>query len=268
MKLAEGPRVYNVEDKKLGLGFEGLLKDVPSTMEYTGYVLSVTFAGQGFPLPILTVNPKEPKDKHISIAYFNPLRKDMALAAASDMTDLTLSLGIEAGRPVLFFGPPTSKSKLLTQYLNDGFKEKTSRNERKSTWRMFSGGVREDWSKHDLVLTDSETGVFRAIQDPEAEVFGVFYRPVTGKDKFLYLDTFEIDLVKNFVFQQEGQIIIAEDVVTTMATVKAMKRVLTDFVGVKAENIYTITAAFEGNKPCSDPTVRHVIQLPEWEGVF
>lgn len=279
MYTAEGTRIYTVQDQQPGERVEELLKDVPENYQYTGFDLNVRFNQRTFPLPIVTINPGEQPKKHISIAWFYPLRQDMAEAAAQDMTVLALSLieKDDQSKPVWLYGPPTEKSRFLNELTEANLKARIGR---QVDLLMFPGGLFEPAGDKRQVLLplipdqpptavfpDRQTGIFRTLGHREQKIIGVCYQPVTGKNKFLYLDEFQIRRLREFT-QSGGRIILVEDVVSTGATIKAMRRMLTDFCGVNTRDLYTVAAAYEGNQSCSDPTVKYVIQLPEWIGQF
>lgn len=279
MYTVEGRRIYTVQDQQPGKKVDELLRDVPENYQYTGFNLNVRFNQKTFPLPIVTINPEEQPKKQISIAWFYPLRQDMAEAAAQDMTTLAMSLmeKDDQGKPVWLVGPPTKKSRLINELTEANLKARTGR---QVDLFMFPGGLFEPAGDKRQVLLplipdqpptavfpDRQTGIFRTLGHREQEIIGVCYQPVTGKNKFLYLDEFQIRRLGQFT-QSGGRIMLVEDVVSTGATIKAMRQVLTNFCGVNARDLFTVAAAFEGNSPCPDPTVKYVIQLPEWIGQF
>lgn len=276
MYTVEGKRIYTAQDQQPGKRIEELLKDVPENYEYTGFDLNVRFNEKIFPLPIVTINPGERLKKHISIAWFYPLRQDMAEAAAKDMTTLTLSLmeKDDQSKPVWLYGPPTEKSRFLNELTGVNLKARTGR---QVDLFMFPGGLFEPAENIRLplipdqastaVFPDRQTGIFRVTGHQGQEIIGICYQPVTGKNKFLYLDESQIKELGDFI-QNGGRIMLVEDVVSTGATIKAMRRMLTNFCGANTRDLYTVAAAFEGNSPCPDPTVKYVIQLPEWIGKF
>lgn len=279
MYTVEGTRIYTVQDQQPGKRIEELLRDVPENYQYTGFDLDVRFNQRIFPLPIVTINPEEQPKKQISIAWFYPLRQDMAEAAAKDMTTLALSLmeKDDQGKPVWLVGPPTKKSRLINELTEANLKARTGR---QVDLFMFPGGLFEPaedkrqalvWLAKDqpptAVFPDRQTGIFRTLGHREQEIIGVCYQPVTGKNKFLYLDEFQIRRLGQFT-QSGGRIILVEDVVSTGATIGAMKQLFVNFCGAEARDIQTVAAAFEGNQPCPDKTVKYAIWLPEWIGKF
>ncbi|OIP02941.1 hypothetical protein AUK18_02955 [Candidatus Beckwithbacteria bacterium CG2_30_44_31] len=273
-----GQRIYNQTDRQLAGETGDLTSGLPEGFRYTGYVLPVKFSGQEFPLPIATVNPDAPEDKHISIAYFNPLRQDLVEAAAPDMAELAWEIvKNDLNRPVLMVVPPTEKSLELSLQTAINLGKKGTR---KITPFKFSGGIFQPAEDKRQVLVrlgedqpptavfpDRQTGIFRTLGHREQEIIGVCYQPVTGKNKFIYLTERQIADFSEFI-RNNGRMILSEDVVSTGATIRAMRRLFVNFCGTEAADIQTVAAAFEGNQPCPDKTVKYVIWMPEWIGKF
>jgi len=277
-----GMRVYTTTDQQIDQGISGindLIKDIPPNFRYTGCVLMVSFSGQEFPLPIVTVNPEEQLNKHTSLAWFEPRRLDLAQAAAADMANIGWEMvKNELDRPVLMVVPPTEKSLELSLQTAMNLGKKGVKN---ITPFRFSGGIFQPAAedKHRVLVQldkdqppiaispDRQTGIFRVAGFQEQEIIGICYQPVTGKNKFLYLTERQIADFSEFI-RNGGRMILSEDVVNTGATIKAMKLLFVNFCGAEAADIQTVAAAFEGNQPCPDKTVKHVIWLPEWIGKF
>ncbi|MBU1323105.1 hypothetical protein KKE75_03550 [Patescibacteria group bacterium] len=278
MYSVEGTRIYTAQDQQPGKRIEGLLKDIPENYQYTGFDLNVRFNQKTFPLPIVTVNPQEPINKRLSIAWFNPLRPDLAKAAAADMANIGWEMvKNDLYRPVLIVVPPTEKSLELSLQTMRNLSDKGAK---EISAFKFSGGIfqpAEDKRQVTVqldkdqpaipVTPDRQTGIFRVTEGQRQEIIGICYQPVTGKNKFLYLTEKQIADFNEFI-KNNGRVIFNEDVVNTGATIKAMRQLFVNFCGAEAADIQTVAAAFEGNRPCSDPTVHYAIWLPEWIGKF
>lgn len=278
MYSVEGTRIYNQTDRQLAGEVGGLISGLPEGFEFTGYVLPVKFSGQEYALPIATVNPKAPENKRISIAYFDPLRHELAKAAAVDMAELGWEIvKNNLNRPVLMVVPPTGKSLELSLQTVSNLREKGARTV--SAFK-FSGGIFQPAEDKRQVLLplisdqpptavspDKQTGIFRTTDNHGQEITGVCYQPVTGKNKFIYLTERQIADFNEFI-NTGGRVIFSEDVVSTGATIRAMRRLFVNFCGAEAADTQTVAAAFEGNQPCPDKTVKYVIWLPEWVGKF
>lgn len=277
MYSVEGTRIYTAQDQQPGKRIEGLLKDIPENYQYTGFDLNVRFNQKTFPLPIVTVNPQEPINKRLSIAWFNPLRPDLAKAAAADMANIGWEMvKNDLYRPVLMVVPPTEKSLELSLQTMRNLSDKGAK---EISAFKFSGGIFQPAEDKRQVLVrlgedqpltavspDERTGIFR-LEHHGQTITGVCYQPVTGKNKFIYLTERQIADFNEFI-KNNGRVIFSEDVVSTGATIRAMRRLFVNFCGAEAADTQTVAAAFEGNQPCPDKTVKYVIWLPEWVGKF
>lgn len=267
-----GVRVYNTTDRQLAGEAGDLSSGLPEGFKYTGYVLPVKFSGQEFALPIATVT------SDLAIAYFNPQRPDLAQAAAADMANIGWEM-VKNGlnRPVLMGIPPTEKSLELSLQTMRNLRDKGVKN---ISAFKFSGGIFQlaEGKRQALVQLgedqplmavspDRQTGIFRTKDHRGQEITGVCYIPVTGKNKFLYLTSRQITDFSEFI-RNNGRVILSEDVVSTRKTIEVMKLLFTNFCGAEVRDIQTVAAAFEGNQPCPDKTVKYAIWLPEWKGKF
>lgn len=266
MAISENNWAYTTTDCIDGdriIGLKSVIEGLPLHFEYTGKVLPVNFSAKEFYLPIATINPGEKKEEHISIAYFDPRRPDLVRAAAHDMGEIIARLPEKT--TVMMF-PPSSKSMALSYLVCAETMLALGKQDVKMM--HFSGGDDQFLAQSGIKIKSKGDAVWHGEDVIGKSIWGVSYQPVTAlgtqRQKHLWLTEAELHVLREI---DSRGVILGDDIVTTRATIGAMKTVL-KFLNWDAQKMPVVAAALEGNEPCSDSSIKSVIRLPEWVGQF
>lgn len=255
----------------------GLFAGVPQEMEYTGFILEKLIGddsdAQLVEFPIMTVNPNDPKEKHVSIAFVNPKRPEIMIPGGKAIAAKVKRV-IEANNPeyVLIDMPPTQKSDGLNDIVVAEIRQTFPSIEVDEFTLPGGRDVVDNGKIEKMRVLEEMTNGLTSWVGTEAssgeEVYGYTFRPVTQKLKSIWANSSVFAKAK-LLKQRKGLKLTVEDLFTTGITSLGGESLWNDVAKVDKTSLYAFALGWEGpGIKKLPPNWFACYRFPEWFGVF